>query len=109
MHLQIAINQPLQLVLQAAPAALQLVQACAQGLPGAQGPAGPAGLGVVRYEHAQAAASATWVVNHNFGFKPLVATLSVGGAAMLAEVIHASLNQAVIYFDAPVAGIAVCN
>lgn len=42
-HLQIAINQPLELVLQAAPAALQLAQTCAQGLPGPQGPAGPVG------------------------------------------------------------------
>lgn len=71
-----------------------------------QGPAGGGGAG---YQHAQPIASASWVVNHNLGTKPLVQALSVGGMAMVAEVIHASDNQAVIYFDAPTAGVALCS
>jgi hypothetical protein len=41
MHLQIALNQPLQVVLAPSAPKLQLVQTCAQGLPG---PAGPGAL-----------------------------------------------------------------
>lgn len=77
---------------------------------GVQGPAGPSGVGSApRYEHVQASPASSWTANHNLGFKPQVQPLSVGGVAMLAEVVHASVNQAVIYFDAPVAGVAVLN
>ena len=82
----------------------EVVQVVTAGL---QGPAGPGAA--VRYEHTQASVATTWVANHNLGFKPQVQPLSVGGVEMLGEVIHASVNQAVIYFDAPVAGMAVCN
>ena len=43
MHLQIALNQPLQVVLAPSAPKLQLVHTCAQGLPGGQGVPGPAG------------------------------------------------------------------
>ena len=73
------------------------------------GPAGPPGNGEVQYTHTQAVASATWTVNHNLGYRPAVAALSVGGALMLAEVIHISVNQAQVFFDSPTAGQAACS
>jgi hypothetical protein len=73
------------------------------------GPAGPPGNGEVQYTHTQAVASATWTVNHNLGYRPAVSVLSVGGALMLAEVIHISANQAQVFFDSPTAGQAACS
>jgi Major tropism determinant N-terminal domain len=53
--------------------------------------------------------SLNWTVNHNLGFRPAVTVLSPGGAEVWAEVIHASVNQALVYFDAPYAGVAICS
>lgn len=74
-----------------------------RGLPG------PPGNGEVSYTHPQPVASTTWTVNHNLGYRPSVSALSVGGKLMLADVVHTSLNQAVISFDQPTAGLAVCS
>ena len=76
-----------------------------QGLQGARGPAGAG----ARYEHLQTTASAAWVVNHNLGYRPSVQVLSLGGMAMLAEVLHSSDNQVRVYFDTPTAGLALCG
>ena len=81
------------------------VVAIGRGLQGATGPSGLA----ARHEHNQSVPSANWVVNHNLGYRPQVQPLSVGGVAMLAEVLHTSVNQALVYFDAPTAGIALCS
>ena len=70
---------------------------------------GPAGGGKAGYRHTQLNAASTWVINHSLGTKPLVQALSAGGVVLVAEVVHASDNQAVIYFDAPVAGVALCS
>lgn len=75
----------------------------------AQSPAGPPGPSGGGYEHTQAMAAAVWAVNHNLGRRPNVAVLSLGGAEMLAEVLHPSTNQARVYFDAPAAGFASCS
>ena len=61
------------------------------------------------FEFMQSTAAALWTINHNLGFRPAVKALSVGGVEMLAEVIHTSTNQALVYFDAPTAGIATCS
>jgi len=73
---------------------------------GQQGPAGPA---APYHRHNQTAPADTWTVNHNFGSPPLVSVFSMGGREMWAEVVHASDNQALIYFDAPTAGYAICT
>ena len=73
------------------------------------GPAGPPGNGEVQYTHTQAVASATWTVNHNLGYRPAVTPLSMGGVAMWAEVLHISSNQALVNFDSPTAGQAICS
>jgi hypothetical protein len=75
-----------------------------------QGPPGPPGIsGGANFSHTQSVASDTWTVNHNLGFRPAVSTLSVGGREMWSEVVHASVNQFIAYFDAPVSGIAICS
>lgn len=77
-----------------------------------QGPAGPpgsSGSGVEHFEHLQAAAAAVWIVNHNLGFRPNVTLTTLGGAEMLAEVLHISLNQVQVFFDDPRSGIALCS
>lgn len=70
---------------------------------------GPAGAASSTFEYAQAVASATWVVNHNLGFRPNVAVLSVGGVEMWAEIVHISVNQVQVLFDFPRAGLALCS
>lgn len=72
-------------------------------------PGPPAGGPGASYTHTQAAASDTWVVNHNLGYRPAVTVLSVGGKEMLAGVVHTSANQFVVSFDQPTAGLAVCS
>lgn len=80
-----------------------------QGVAGPQGPPGPAADGTLSYTHTQSPAATEWIVNHNFGYRPSVRALTVGGAEMLAEVLHSSANQARLYFDSPVAGQAICS
>ncbi len=58
------------------------------------------------YVHTQASASAAWVINHNLGLRPAVSILDTGGNEIGAEVIHTSMNQLVIRFAIPVAGLA---
>lgn len=76
---------------------------------GLQGPAGAPGPSGTHYQHTQAAAASVWTINHNLGYRPAVSLLTPGGVVMLAEVVHASVNQALAYFDNPVAGLAVCS
>lgn len=80
-----------------------------QGPPGEQGPPGPAGSGegggTVGYAQTFTA-QASWVVNHNFGRHPYSwAVETLGGVEIDAAVHHITLNQSVVYFDTPVAGI----
>lgn len=82
-----------------------IVRVGASGIPGPPGPAG----GGQYHRHDQTAAAAVWTINHNFGRRAAVAVFSTGGREMLAEVLHTSENQATVYFDAPVAGYAICN
>lgn len=74
-----------------------------------QNSSGPAGVGGEKLQHTQSTASDTWVVNHNFGWKPNVQVLSTGGREMLAEILHTSDNQVQIFFDEPRAGLAICS
>lgn len=50
---------------------------------------------------------ATWVINHNLGYRPHVSVYSVGGVLMLVEVLHASDDQVQVLFDSPTAGYAI--
>ena len=83
-----------------------------------QGPSGPEGkkgdkgdrgdVGV-RFEHQQLSAAGSWTVNHNLGYRPGVSVTTLGGMLMLAEVLHTSANQFIVYFDEPVTGLAICS
>lgn len=87
-------------VVEAAPVVVRIVVA---------GPQGPQGIpGGTSYTHTQGSAAATWTINHNLGFRPVITLLSVGGVEIVGEVAHVSLNQAVAQFSAPVAGSARC-
>jgi hypothetical protein len=61
------------------------------------------------YSHTQATAAATWTVNHNLGRRPAVTVMTAGGLEVLAEVLHTSVNQVLVTFDQPTAGLAVCS
>lgn len=63
---------------------------------------------VNRYTHTQFIPQPQWIINHNLGVQPQITVLSMGGMIMLAEILHTSTNQAIIYFDNPTAGIANC-
>lgn len=108
--LQSSIQQPaaFQLTVQPPPETVTMLQV-GQGPSGPKGDKGDTGQAGSTHEHHQTVAAANWVVNHNLGFRPAVTILSVGGAQMLAEVIHASLNQVLVYFDEPMTGLAVCS
>lgn len=70
---------------------------------GQQGPAGTPGAG---YVHTQAVAASIWTINHNLGFTPAVTVFTVGGMQMIAEVLHTSINQTLVYLASAMAGSA---
>ena len=69
-----------------------------------QGPQGPAGSGA--YIHTQSAASTTWIINHNMGFRPSVELLDSGSQEIDGEVSHPSVNQTVVTLNPASAGLA---
>jgi hypothetical protein len=79
------------------------------GLVGPAGPAGPAGPGAEVFEYSPPMAQAEWVLNHNFGRRPVVQVLSPGGFEVEAEVAHVSTNQARVYFNQPQQGTAIAR
>lgn len=81
-------------------------------VPGLQGPVGPAGLpgnASTTYLHEQAVPSATWIINHNLGFKPDVYLTTLGGMEFQADVLHMSLNQTRVLALLPITGFARCT
>ena len=74
------------------------------GLPGPQGPPGPAGVGAP-FSTTFVDPLDTWVVNHNLGRSPAGVTItSLGGVELLADVQNVSVNQTRVYFEVPTAG-----
>lgn len=61
------------------------------------------------YTHTQTSLASSWTVNHNLGYRPAVQTLTAGGQEFWGEVLHVSVNQAVLYFDSPNSGLAICS
>jgi hypothetical protein len=74
---------------------------------GPQGPAGPAGI-AASYTHTQTVPAASWTVNHNLGARPAVELYDTGGAEIEGEIVHTGPNQALVYFNVPLAGSAKC-
>ena len=76
---------------------------------GMQGGKGDKGDDGGSFTHTQTIATTSWIVNHNFGYRPAVQTLTMGGIEFLGEVLHVSANQAIVYFDSPSSGLAICS
>lgn len=84
------------------------------GATGATGPAGPAGAtgatgpaGAGESYSETFPATATWIVNHNFGRHPYSwAVETLGGLEIEVAVQHVSLNQSIVMFDVQTAGTA---
>lgn len=78
--------------------------------PGVQGPPGPPGpAGGEAFQHTQGAPAAEWILNHNLGRRPNVATYTPGWVEFEAEVVHVSENQARVLINQPLAGFATCS
>lgn len=74
---------------------------------GPSGPAGIAGGDAANYEHTQALAASSWVINHNLGFKPNVTVEEAGtGQVIMCSEIHHSNWQLELQFNTPRAGTA---
>lgn len=73
-----------------------------------QGPPGPPGAGGVAtaFIHNQAGASDTWIINHNFGRRPVVELYTVGGVSLEGTLVHISDNQVQVLFSSAIAGFA---
>lgn len=69
-----------------------------------QGPEGRPGDGGVFF--LQSSPSALWVINHNLGYKPIIALMDSAGSEIIGNVIHISLNTANVYFNQAIAGAA---
>jgi hypothetical protein len=64
------------------------------------------GSGGEAFVFVQSAPSRVWVVNHNLGWRPAVSVVDTGGAEVQGDVRHTHLNQLVISFVIPLAGVA---
>ena len=82
----------------------------ASGAPGPAGPAGPTGPsgapGGSSYLHTQSSASATWTINHNLGYNPIVALFTAGNVEFQGTITHTSVNQTVVSLVSAVTGTA---
>lgn len=70
---------------------VKVVRVTQRGLPGADATA---------FVHTQSVSSNEWIVNHNFGYKPITEVLDSAGNEVEAEIIHISINQLRVYFSA---------
>ena len=76
-----------------------------------RGPPGPPGTGGDSdvFEYSPPTPLSEWIVNHNFGRNPVVSVLSPGGVEVEAEVVHMTVNQARVRFNAPQFGKAIAR
>lgn len=59
--------------------------------------------------HIEASPEPVWTINHNLGRGVTVDVFTAGGAAVMADVLLVSDNQAQVLFDQPMAGYAIIN
>ena len=79
----------------------------AQGLPGAQGetgPAGPSGNAAQTLHYIQDSPSDTWVISHDFTFKPGVRVVDSAGDEVFGDVRYPDEHTAIVSFAAPFSG-----
>ena len=70
---------------------------------------GPEGVSAATFTHVQSSPAMSWTINHNLGFKPDIALLDAGGVEFIGQIIHASVNQALVYLSIPTTGTARCT
>ncbi len=70
--------------------------------------AGPPGTPTPEFTVTQSSPSASWIVNHNLGFHPLVTILTPGFVEMEAQITHTSNNQLLVGFASPQTGSVRC-
>ncbi len=59
------------------------------------------------FVHVQTTPAAIWIINHNRGVQPaLIGVMDTGGTEVDPNVIHQSVNQTILEFNPPIAGIA---
>jgi len=73
-----------------------------------QGPQGLPGISAGRYIHTQNTAASVWTINHNLGYYPEILLLTVGGMRFIGEVLHTTINQAVVQLSSSYTGTAHC-
>jgi hypothetical protein len=78
-----------------------------QGLQGVQGDPGPQGPFAPTFRQEFAAASDTWVINHNLNEFPVVDLYDYDGTEIGGDIQMPDKNTVVVTFDFPVAGIAI--
>jgi len=81
------------------PNVFQVTQEMIFSLPGIS-----TGSGSLPYIHDQPSPSNEWIVNHNFGYTPVVDILDTANREIEAEVVHMSVNQTRVYFAQPKTG-----
>lgn len=74
------------------------------------GPRGRDGTAAGKFIFNQPSAALQWIVNHNLGeFPSAVCIKTPGGLEVNAQVLHASVNQSIITFSVPFAGVAIIS
>lgn len=58
------------------------------------------------YVHTQSTPASVWTINHNLGYRPSVELLDSGSQEIDGSVSHPSINQTVVAFSPPTAGLA---
>lgn len=58
------------------------------------------------YVHDQVSPSATWIINHNLGFRPSVELFDAGSQEFDGEISHPTVNQVVVSLTTAVSGFA---
>lgn len=86
------------------PEVFQIFQELIFSLPGIS-----TGTGSLPYIHDQSSPSNEWIINHNFGYTPVVDLLDTANRQIEAEVLHISNNQSRAYFNQPKSGKAVAR
>lgn len=77
------------------------------GPPGPVGPPGPEGPpGGGGFNFTQPVPSATWIINHNLGFRPDTTLYTVGNVKFEARVTNPTVNQTIVEMTTPLAGTA---
>ena len=74
-----------------------------QGIPGTDGVDGGS------YYHTQVGVSDTWVIVHNLGYRPNVATFNSADSQVEGEVVHDSTIQMTVTFSSAFSGYAVLS